>query len=829
MQSEPKKDARDPDALAVCLAIVRGQISIEQARQALGRRTPAAPASGLLGLGPALLAEAADPARLRGEDISACLGLLERLLPERSGRELLAQEETLGRMLVEAGRLSQEELNEYLSVQRGLVNSGERPLPGLADMLKSGSGEAPAGESHVPRIPGYELKEVLGKGAMGTVYRARQSKLDRWVAVKVMKKELAQDPHFIQQFQTEARTAGKLRHENIVSALDCGQAGGEYYFIMEFVEGNQLGRILKEQGTLPEGEALRIAIQVARALDYAWDHRIVHQDVKPGNILLTPEKEVKICDLGLCKDLRFASGEARVEGFSCTPSYASPEQARRQQDLDCRTDIYSLGIVLYHMVTGAPPFHGKPRELLAKQLTEVPASPKSRAPAISTGLDRLILDMIEKDRDKRPGTPREVIHRMEALAAPPAHAEKPKPATARSSTSSTGRTPRTTRRNLPPVGAGGWRRPSALLLGAGGVGIGVAVVLASWVGSKSEEPPPAAPVARPVRPAVPSPATTPPAAPSPRSPAAAALAHLQALESASTSPMDLLFACDEVRKTLQGTPEEARFRELEQRALRARETSGKEEQFRKYVQQVRKMIDEDSSFGRSAEILRMLHSAGRGSAELQALVADYEGRLNKAAREARDEILRVALPLRQEKRFNDALALIRGFPEGLRSTPPGLELERLDQEIDRQWSAQIALEQGRAKWAGWKIRWGEDGALPTVRPAREGRTLVLATSGSDGGGPFALEREFSLPDDGPSIVSAWVAAEPGEPWEIRASVKDTVLVRQVVGKDNGDWEMIRVDLSSFQGNSVRLRLEAKAIGGRKATCYWGDILQGSAK
>src|SRR5258708_17686662 len=130
VQGDPGRKANDPDAMAVCLAVVRGIISIEQGRQALRQRTPATPASGLLGLAAPLREEAAVPARLKGEEISACLSLLERLLPERSGEEILHEEETLAEMLVDAGRLSREEVDEYIAVQQGLVESGQAPLPG---------------------------------------------------------------------------------------------------------------------------------------------------------------------------------------------------------------------------------------------------------------------------------------------------------------------------------------------------------------------------------------------------------------------------------------------------------------------------------------------------------------------------------------------------------------------------------------------------------------------------------------------------------------------------------------------------------------------------
>src|SRR5579859_38794 len=734
VQGGPGRKASDPDAMAVCLAVVRGLISIEQGRQALLQRTPATPASGLLGLAAPLREVAAVPARLHGEEISACLNLLERLLPERSGEEILHEEETLAQMLVEAGRLSREEVDEYIAVQQRLVESGQRPLPGLTDLLHADPSSEAGETSRVPPIPGCELTGKLGKGAMGTVWKARQTTLDRWVAVKVLKRSLAQDLRFIEQFQKEARTAGKLRHENIVSALDCGQADGEYYLIMEYVDGLPLSRILKERGKLPEEEALGIALQIARGLDYAWQHHIIHRDIKSENILLSPQKGVKICDLGLCRDAGAAL--AGTEGFACTPSYASPEQARRDRELDCRTDIYSLGIVLYQMATGSLPFQGKPLEILAKHMTEPPPAPQARNPSISAGLNRLILDMIEKDKGKRLQAPKDVIQRIEALLA-----RSVRPGTARAAAPRTGRSSVTTRRKMSgEFRAGVPRTPLFAWTAAAGVlAIGVFFLLKK---SNPEEHPSAI-VRAPSPPPPPAPERKPEPVARP-SPSASALKVLEALEAASKPPNEILFACDEARKVLRGTPEESRFREIEERALHA----GKEEQSRHYLDQVRKMIDQDPTFNRSAEILRMLRSARSGGPELETLRIEYETRFDRAARQVRDGILETALPLRDQKRFNDALALIRGFPGGFRPSRYGPELEKLAEDIDREWSAQISFEQGRSRWAGWKIPWGENGAAPTVVPSKAGRPFVLVTSSSTEKLPFALENDFSIPDEG---------------------------------------------------------------------------------
>jgi hypothetical protein len=217
----------------------------------------------------------------------------------------------------------------------------------------------------------------------------------------------------------------------------------------------------------------------------------------------------------------------------------------------------------------------------------------------------------------------------------------------------------------------------------------------------------------------------------------------------------------------------------------------------------------------------MLRSTGSGGPDLDALRGDYEARLDRAARRSRDEILAAALPLRDQKRYNDALSLVRGYPEGFRPSKYGPELAKLAEDIDREWSLQIASDQGRSKWSGWSIPWGENGAPPSVLPSRDGRRFVLVTSPS--AGAFALERDFSVPEEGSFVLSIGVAAEPGETWELRVSVKDKVLKRQTIGKGDGGWEEHVVDLSAFKGTTIRFRFEAKAAGGKPKACYWSDI------
>jgi len=264
-------------------------------------------------------------------------------------------------------------------------------------------------------IPGYELVRELGRGGMGTVYKARQIALDRWVAIKFLREDLTTDPDYVVRFLREARIAGKLRHENIVSCLDCGKAKGRYFLVMEFVEGRELGKILAEQKSLPEPEALSIALGVAEGLRYAWERKVIHRDIKPRNIIIVSDGTPKICDLGLCRDVRQRPHLTQPGIILGTPEYASPEQCRGDSDIDTRSDPYSLGISLYRMLTGELPFRGDLGELLDKQNHEVPVAPRLRNSQISPGAEKLILDLLQKKREDRPSSPAKVIERIRNL------------------------------------------------------------------------------------------------------------------------------------------------------------------------------------------------------------------------------------------------------------------------------------------------------------------------------------------------------------------------------------------------------------------------------
>jgi serine/threonine-protein kinase len=271
----------------------------------------------------------------------------------------------------------------------------------------------PAGD----RIPGYQLLEKLGQGAMGTVYKARQISMNRLVAIKVLLPRLAADPEFMERIQREAHLAAKLSHNNIIQAIDVGVAGKIHYFVMEYVEGTSLRKELLKGRSFSEREAVDITLQVARALQHAWKRGLIHRDIKPANIVLTPEGVVKLADLGMARET--SDWElAKAEGGLAigTPYYMAPEQIEGDQDIDVRADIYSLGATLYHLVTGQPPFPGKNvDQVLDAHLKEELVPPDHINTSLSAGLGEVVEFMMVKDRRQRYQTPDDLILDLELL------------------------------------------------------------------------------------------------------------------------------------------------------------------------------------------------------------------------------------------------------------------------------------------------------------------------------------------------------------------------------------------------------------------------------
>lgn len=252
----------------------------------------------------------------------------------------------------------------------------------------------------IASLPGYEVLHRLAESDMATVWLARQLSLDRLVAIKVLHPTLVQDPEARARFQAEARAAARINHPGLVQVYDASEHGGLVYFIMEYVPGCTVSDLLTRGAPLSERNALLIAQGVALALGYAWEQeRLIHCDIKPDNILIADDGSVKVGDLGLARLMGAATSLDSIEG---TPHYCSPEQARGDSDLDCRTDIYALGATMYHMATGRVPFGDGPAlDVLRRQIEDFLPDPIDVNTALSPAFGWLVERMMMKDRSIR--------------------------------------------------------------------------------------------------------------------------------------------------------------------------------------------------------------------------------------------------------------------------------------------------------------------------------------------------------------------------------------------------------------------------------------------
>jgi serine/threonine protein kinase len=268
-------------------------------------------------------------------------------------------------------------------------------------------------------IQGYKILTKIGQGAMGSIYKALQISMDRIVAIKCLAPKYSQNDKFRERFLREARAVARLNHPNIIQGIDVGESNGVHYFAMEYIDGPTVGELLKRGGALDEKRALNIVTQIARALHHAFGHGIIHRDIKPDNIMLTREGVAKLCDLGLAKipkDEGDASG-TRPGASMGTPYYIAPEQARGEQNVDTRADIYSLGASFYHMAAGEVPFPGQSAaDVISKHLTEPVTPPRARNPLISGAVDFVIVKMMQKTREDRYQTPAELVRDLESIA-----------------------------------------------------------------------------------------------------------------------------------------------------------------------------------------------------------------------------------------------------------------------------------------------------------------------------------------------------------------------------------------------------------------------------
>ena len=262
----------------------------------------------------------------------------------------------------------------------------------------------------------YEIISRIGSGGMADVYKAKDHKLNRFVAVKVLKKEYREDKGFITKFRVEAQSAAGLAHANIVNIYDVGEEAGIYYIVMELVEGITLKEYIRKKGRLSVREATSIALQISAGLEAAHNNGIIHRDVKPQNIIISTDGKVKVADFGIARVSTSDTINSNVMG---SVHYSSPEQCRGGYS-DGKSDIYSLGITMYEMLTGHVPFDGDTAVSVAIQhLQDEFKGPKEEVPEIPVSTNQIVLKCTQKSPDRRYANMTELIRDLrESLVNP---------------------------------------------------------------------------------------------------------------------------------------------------------------------------------------------------------------------------------------------------------------------------------------------------------------------------------------------------------------------------------------------------------------------------
>ncbi len=287
------------------------------------------------------------------------------------------------------------------------------------------SGDVPAELANHPR---YRIIRELGRGGMGVVYQAEQTMMERQVAIKVISKSLLEHPDALERFHREVKAAAKLSHPNIVIAFDAERAGDLHMLVMEYVEGRSLDRVLRDKGPLPILHACDYVRQAALGLQHACDKGMVHRDVKPQNLMLTPQGQVKVLDFGLARVAGEQSAGRQLTGMGAymgTPEYSAPEQATDARTADIRADIYSLGCALYCLLAGRPPFQeGTDVSTIVAHIRKEPTPLSELRPDVPAELGAVVARMIAKDPAQRFQKPNEVA---QALAPFCKQAAKPRP------------------------------------------------------------------------------------------------------------------------------------------------------------------------------------------------------------------------------------------------------------------------------------------------------------------------------------------------------------------------------------------------------------------
>jgi serine/threonine-protein kinase len=343
------------------------------------------------------------------------------------GSSITAQDRAFSKLALKNGFLSREQVKEIfkelrkdgesgehglrfedLAVEKGYLSNDQATAVGLAyKRLRKDN------EKRKWTVKGYEIYGKLGEGGLGVVFKAKQISMNRLVALKILHKRWLNDEEFKQRFLVEARLVGKLSHQNLIKVYDVGREDWKLFFSMEFVEGETLEDMIEREGPLDAQRAIDITLQVLRAINYIARYDIVHCDIKPSNVMLTQDNIVKLGDFGFVKsNIEIAvTEEGSVLG---TPDYISPEQAMGKT-VDFRSDIYSLGVTLYHMVAKAPPFDGTVSTIMRAHIREKMPSPKAVNPNVPDALCKVIEKMTAKDPKDRYQKCEDLFEDLEAV------------------------------------------------------------------------------------------------------------------------------------------------------------------------------------------------------------------------------------------------------------------------------------------------------------------------------------------------------------------------------------------------------------------------------
>ncbi len=345
----------------------------------------------------------ADTLETRG-DFDAAVDKIEEAIQEAGGNASAALHERHAQMLSMAGR-PERAIDAYQTVRR--IDPRRRDVSERIAELQQQAVPRP-NEGNVESR--YEILGEVGRGAMGIVFKARDKNLGRVVALKRLPDSLKNHPTAVALFKREAQAAAALNHRNIVTLFDAGEENGSYFITMELLEGFPLNQLLSKRGRLSVSDTARIGIQVAAGLQYAYEQRIVHRDIKSGNLFFTTDRTVKIMDFGLAKTIEEVRKSSTMIGG--TPNFMAPEQAAGGE-VDHRADLYAFGVTLYQLVTGTVPFEDG--DLAYHHRHTAPPDPYTRVDSIPASLSRLILQMLAKSRDDRPVDPAEVGRKLQAI------------------------------------------------------------------------------------------------------------------------------------------------------------------------------------------------------------------------------------------------------------------------------------------------------------------------------------------------------------------------------------------------------------------------------